>query len=120
LLGQSPAAAGSPDKLMQVKNAILPLLENMVQDIERAAKYFFLQVLRLPAGHFDKLILSGGASSMNSLAAFLNSRLGIETQVNDAFSKFVVTDHSYRDNPDQLGSAGVSLNAALGLALRGL
>lgn len=119
MFGQKVDSAGPQDISLQVRNAILPLLENMVQDIEQVLKYFFLQVLRLPEGNFKKLILSGGASNMNSFAEFLRTRLGIETQFLDVSSEIVITDNSYCDNYVD-GVLNVSLNSALGLVLRGL
>lgn len=116
--GSAAERASQQDKSLQVRNAVLPLLENMVQDIEHALKYFSLQVARSQISRFDKMILSGGSSNMKSLGAFLSSRLNMNVEMNTALSKFTIKDAEY----EGAGSTalGARLNAALGLALRGL
>ena len=90
------------NKTTQVKNAILPLLENMVQDIEHTFKYFSYQVTQSQITRFDKIILSGGSSILSGFGPFLRSRLNAEVEILAI---------------DELGPR---LNVALGLALRGV
>lgn len=110
--------AGQPqDKATQVKNAISPLLENMVQDIEQAFKYFSFQVTRSSIASFEKIILSGGSSVMNYFAPFLSNRLSASVEIFNPLSKFDIADKNYKLNFESIGPR---LNVALGLALRGL
>ena len=109
----------SPDRpaeeAAQVKNVILPLLENMVQDIDYTFKYFSYQVTRSQITRFDKVILSGGSSCLKGLVPFLRDRLDAEIEIIDPLAAFSPIDKS-------LSAGGVSprLNVALGLALRGI
>jgi type IV pilus assembly protein PilM len=103
------------DKAIQVRNVILPLLENMTQDIEHTFKYFSYQVTQSMITRFDRMILSGGSSLLKGLTPFLRNRLNVEIEILDplatfgSLEKLAVSDDS-----------GPRLNVALGLALRGI
>jgi len=90
------------DKAIQVRNALLPLLENMVQDIEHTFKHFSYQVTQSQITRFDKIILSGGSSLLVGFVSFLRNRLNVDVQILETEVL----------NP--------RLNVALGLALRGV
>lgn len=104
------------DKTVQTRNAILPLLENMAQDIEHTFKYFSYQIAQSQITRFDKIILSGGSSHIKGLVSFLRDRLNVEVTLVDSLI-----------NLDALGTTAHTLrgfiprlSVALGLALRGL
>lgn len=103
------------DKAIQARNVILPLLENMVQDIEHAFKYFSYQVTQSMITRFDRIILSGGSSLLKGFTPFLRNRLNVEIEILDCLTTFgsleklAISDDS-----------GPRLNVALGLALRGI
>lgn len=103
------------DKAIQARNVILPLLENMVQDIEHTFKYFSYQVTQSMITRFNRIILSGGSSLLKGFTPFLRNRLNVEIEILDSLTTFgsleklAISDDS-----------GPRLNVALGLALRGI
>jgi len=107
--------AGSSDKAIQARNAILPLLENMAQDIEQTFKYFSYQVTQSQITRFEKVILSGGSSYLNGLLPFLRNRLNVEVELINSLSNFGSLDVSCAGD-----DLSCRLNVALGLALRGI
>jgi type IV pilus assembly protein PilM len=106
---------GSSDKAMQARNVILPLLENMVQDIEHTFKYFSYQVTQSQITRFDKIILSGGSSLLKGLTPFLRNRLNVDVQIIDSLVNFGSLEPSFKGD-----DLSCRLNVALGLALRGI
>lgn len=114
--------SGSPegsaqDKATQVKNALLPTLENMAQDIEQAFKYFSYRVTKSQITRFDRIILSGGSAHIPGLNGFLSNRMNVKVDMLDALSGFSALDTKYEE---KLSSLSPRLNVALGLALRGI
>lgn len=107
--------AGSSDKAIQARNAILPLLENMAQDIEQTFKYFSYQVTQSQITRFEKVILSGGSSYLNGLSAFLRNRFKIDVEMINSLAGFGSLEESIITN-----DLSCRLNVALGLALRGV
>jgi len=107
--------AGSSDKAIQVRNTILPLLENMVQDIEHTFKYFSYQVTQSQITRFEKVILSGGSSRLLGLLLFLRNRLNVDVQIVDSLANFGSLEPSFKGD-----DLSCRLNVALGLALRGV
>jgi len=107
------AVAGVSDKAIKVRNAILPLLENMVQDIEHTFKYFSYQVTQSQIIQFDKVILSGGSAYLKGLLPFLRNRLNKDIEFISPLSAFGSLAQPAGDD------LGCRLNVALGLALRG-
>lgn len=103
------------NKSIQVTNAILPLFENMVQNIEHTFKYFSYQITQSKISKFDKIILSGGASLINGIVPFLKNRLGVDVEIVN-----VLNDFSYVDGNRLPADLCPRLNVALGLALRGV
>jgi type IV pilus assembly protein PilM len=106
---------GSSDKAIQVRNVILPLLENMVQDIEHTFKYFSYQVTQSQITRFEKVILSGGSSYLKGLSVFLRNRLNADVQIIDSLVNFGSLEQSFRGD-----DLSCRLNVALGLGLRGI
>jgi len=107
-------AGGSSDKAIKVRNAILPLLENMVQDIEHTFKYFSYQVTQSQITQFDRVILSGGSAYLKSLLPYLRNRLNKEVELITPLSSF-----GSLVQPVAGDDLGLRLNVALGEALRG-
>lgn len=104
------------DKAIQTRNAILPLLENMVQDIEYTFKYFSYQVTQSQITHFDRVILSGGSAHLKGLVPFLHNRLNVEVRLIDSLVNFEPLELTNLS----LEELSPRMNVALGLALRRL
>lgn len=104
------------EKALQVRSAIFPLFENMIQDIEYTFKYFSYQVTQSQITRFDKIILSGGLSCIKGLLPFLQSCLNVEVISVGSLVNFESLDETHQAsdvfNP--------RLSVALGLALRGV
>jgi len=109
------AITASSDKAIQVRNVILPLLENMAQDIEHTFKYFSYQVTQSQITRFEKVFLSGGSSRLLGLSAFLRNRLNADVQAIDSLVNFGSSEPSFKGD-----DLSCRLNVALGLALRGI
>lgn len=117
------------DKALQVKNAILPLIENMAQDIEHSFKHFSYQVTKSQIRKFDRLILSGGTAYLKGLVPFLCNRLSVDVDLTCSLNPFSPIERSLTSaealnlgNYDvkTLEELGSLLNIAVGLALRGI
>lgn len=108
---------GLASEKAQVKDAIIPLLENMVQDIDHTFKYFSYQVTQSRVTRFDRIILSGGSSRLAALVPFLQERLNVDVQMVSSLSLLKPDDKYAGVNLDEVGPR---LNVALGLALRGI
>jgi len=117
------------DKALSVRNAILPQLEDMVQDIEHTFKHFSYQMAQSQITRFDRLILSGGLSYLRGLAPFLRNRLHVDVDIIDSLAPFSPLEKYVATvNPIVLQNYGVNsldelspvLNVAVGLALRGM
>lgn len=108
--------SGISERKMECRNAMLPLIENMVQDIEHTFKYFSFNVARSVVTKFDRVVLSGGSSRMENLAAFLGSRLNTKAELLNAAEIFDTPDLK---DKDKLIDLGPQMNVAFGLALRG-
>jgi len=109
------AITASSDKAIQVRNVILPLLENMVQDIEHTFKYFSYQVTQSQITRFEKVFLSGGSARLLGLPVFLRNRLNADVQAIDSLANFGSLEPSFKGD-----DLSCRLNVALGLALRGI
>jgi Tfp pilus assembly PilM family ATPase len=119
----------SADKSQQAKNAMLPLLEHLVEDIEHTFKYFSYHIAQSHVTSFDKVVISGGSSYLKGLIPFLRNRLNVEVESADSLLSFRPLEE-YLGQPDQemLQRYGVrnmqelagAVNVALGLALRAL
>lgn len=109
--------SGISDRKMECRNAMLPLVENMVQDIEHTFKYFSFNVARSVITKFDRIILSGGSSRMDTLALFLGNRLNTKVEALNAADVFEPLNLK---DKDRLIDLGPQMNVAFGLALRGV
>ncbi len=108
----SNSAESAPDRGGQVRNAIVPLLENMVADIDHTFKYFSYQVSQSQITVFNKIVLSGGSTAIKGLVSFLQSRLNSSIEVVGTLTSFGMAEGDI--------SANTRLHVALGLALRGM
>ena len=113
--GTEQTTTDSSDKAIQVKNAILPLLENMAQDIEHTFKSFSYQVTQSQITRFEKIILSGGSATLKGLLPFLHNRLKADVQIINSLANFDSLEEPFRGD-----DFSCRLNVALGLALRAI
>lgn len=104
------------EKDQQLKNTVVPLLENIVQDIEHTFKYFSYQITQSQVTRFDKMILAGGSSAIKGLDSFLSNRLNIEVSIINPLSSFGPLGQGF----GEAENLGPQLSVALGLALRGI
>lgn len=89
-----------------------PFKESMSQQISRAQQFFFSSS---QITNIDHLILAGGCSSIEGVAALIESKLGVSTTVANPFANMSV---SSRIPTQSLSNDAPALMVSCGLALR--
>ncbi|HVQ43645.1 MAG TPA: type IV pilus assembly protein PilM [Candidatus Saccharimonadia bacterium] len=96
----------------QVFKAIKPTLDNLVSEVEKSTKYF---LGRYPDVKLEKLVVTGGPSSLPELGPFLANSTGLPVEFGNAW-----VNVSYPSGlQDKLMGLSVEYAAAVGLAGRG-
>ena len=103
----------SDQKALEVKLALLPLLEHLVSDIKISRKYY--QITQSRVTNYDRIILSGGSSRLKGFLPFLNSYFNVETT--NPLGKIKINPQAKIDDLEEMTPR---LSVALGLALRGM
>ena len=106
----------SKDPAIGVCYALISMLENLVVDIEHSFKYFSYQVTQSQIPKFDRIILSGGSSSLKRLENFLGDRLAVPVERVEPFLALHIQDVLKSQRKDFTQDAMVYASAA-GLAL---
>ena len=96
--------------------ALVSLLENLVLDIEQSFKFFSYQVSQSQIAKFDRIILTGGASNLKKIEAFLSDRLSVPVEKLDPFASLRLQDSLRVRRSDPAGD-GARFASAAGLAL---
>lgn len=109
------ASSQLEEKSGQIRNALLPLLEDMVRNIEHTFKYFSYQVTQSNIVRFNRVVLSGGSSCLKGLGPYFRSRLDVDAEIIDPLKAFGGDGYNMKET-----CMGPRLNVALGLALRGV
>jgi type IV pilus assembly protein PilM len=95
----------------QVYKAIKPNLDSLVSEIKKSIQFFSA---RYPGQKLEKLVITGGASSIPELAAYFATATGMPVEFGNAW-----VGVSYPSNlQDQLASVSSDFAAAVGLAER--
>ena len=101
------------DKLEgHVYNAIIGAVDNLMAEIEKSIKFF---QGRYPSAKIDKIILTGGASSLPEFPLYIANRFGISVEIGNAWRN--VSYPPERQN--ELMQASNHFAVAVGLAERG-
>ncbi len=96
--------------------ALISLLENLVVDIEHSFKYFSYQVTQSQIQKFDRVVLSGGSSSLKKVDQFLADRLSVPVERVEPFTVLREQDALKARRPDAAQDA-MTFASAAGLAL---
>ncbi|MBI2841834.1 MAG: type IV pilus assembly protein PilM [Armatimonadetes bacterium] len=117
------AAQDSIDKLsvQEVESkcwrVVQPLLDELLREIRRSIHYYQSQ---FPEGAeqatVSKIVLTGGAARMPGMAAYVESKLSVPTEVGDAFSGSLVSPGRFTQ--DFVVEYGPVLVVGTGLALK--
>ncbi|KEQ13281.1 pilus assembly protein PilM [Endozoicomonas montiporae] len=89
-----------------------PFKDAIIQQVSRSLQFFY-SATRF--NDVDAIILSGGSSSLNGLAALMQDKLGTQTIVANPFAKMAVAG---KVDASQLASTAPALTIACGLAMR--
>lgn len=98
----------------EVKNALLPLLNNLVEEIKNTMRFY--EEHTGPQAKISRLLLAGGASKLRNLSEFLSASLsGLKVELGNPWLNLV------RGQGTSAAASQDSLNfaTAIGLALRG-
>lgn len=98
--------------LQQIRERILPVVTKQMEEINRSIEYFKNQHKK---SKIDKLILSGGASSLSGLYKFLSENLGVEIERCNVLIQCKSTVPGIDEKKAK--HMGASLTTAVGLAL---
>ena len=96
---------------------VVPVLDRASGEVvDMIAKTFDFYLGSSDAGHLDKIVVSGGASSTAGLVDLLGGRLNTPVEVMDPFRN--ITVNSRRFDIDYISNQSVNFAVAVGLAVR--
>lgn len=99
---------------MRIFNVILPVLSELVVEIQRSFDYYRS---RYRGETVDLVILSGGTSRFKNISQYMSSELGIPTEIANPLKNLDISDvPGY--SPDELKELAPSLMVVIGLAMR--
>ncbi len=96
--------------------ALISILENLVVDIEHSFKYFSYQVTQSQIPKYDRIVLSGGSSSLKRLENFLSDRLAVPVERVAPFAALRIQEVLKNQRQD-LAEDAMIFASAVGLAL---
>ncbi len=100
------------DKLEgQIYGAIIGTVELLMGDIDKSIKFF---TTRYPNTHIDRIIVTGGASTLAEFPLFLANRFGINVEIGNAWRNIAFP----ADRQNELLSLSNHFGVATGLAER--
>jgi type IV pilus assembly protein PilM len=105
---------GMDERLFEgkVKNAVLPVFSNLVDEIRRAMAMYNEERHK----NIDLIVISGGGANMPGFASELNKNLSIEVQIIQPFLKIDVAQIAHM--PVDINKEGSRFALAVGLGLR--
>lgn len=104
----------SKDKLeSQIYNAVISTVDLLVSDIEKSIKYF---QTRYPSKKLDRIILTGGASSLPEFPLYIANKFGIAVEIGNAWRNIAYPAEQQND----LLAVSNQFGVAAGLAERAL
>lgn len=102
-----------------VYRALVPLMENLVVDIEHSFKHFSYQVAQSQITKFDRVKLCGGGARLINLDRFLSAKLGVPAERVDPFSGIRPSEKMLREREDLVRApAGFALCTGLAMEFR--
>lgn len=99
---------------MRIFNVILPVLTELVTEVQRSFDYYRS---RYRGESVDLVVLSGGTARFKNIEAYLSNELSIQCEVANPFRNLSVQKISGM-TPDDLEELAPSAMAVIGLALR--
>lgn len=109
--GMAKRQGGLPDNYHD--DVLVPFMESMVQQINRALGFFFAATVY---NKVDYILLAGGCASIPNISDLVEARLGIKSGVANPFTNMSVGP---RVKPQSLSNDAPAMMIATGLALRG-
>ncbi len=107
---------GSSPEGLTVRNAIIPLLENLANDVEHSFKYFSYQLMKSRVTNLSKLILAGGTSHLKGLPEYIKSRLDVPVEMANPVKGLNINNELQKKfNIEQLAA---NFAVSIGLAYR--
>jgi type IV pilus assembly protein PilM len=103
-----------PPTTMRIFNVILPVLTELVTEIQRSFDYYRS---RYRGESVDLCVLSGGTAKFKNIDAYLFNELGITCEIANPFKNLSIQKVSGM-TPDDLEELAPSAMAVIGLALR--
>lgn len=103
-----------PPTTMRIFNVILPVLTELVTEVQRSFDYYRS---RYRGESVDLVVLSGGTARFKNIEAYLSNELSIQCEVANPFRNLSVQKISGM-TPDDLEELAPSAMAVIGLALR--
>ncbi len=97
----------------QVYQAIIGIVEQLVSEIEKSIKFFST---RYPEVKLDRIIVTGGASTLPEFPIFIANKFGMNVEIGNAWRNVSFSP----DRQNELLSISNSFSVAVGLAERGV
>lgn len=107
-------------KAKKIQEAINPLLNNLVEEIQRYLDFYHEHSFsneRLPDGKIEKILLCGGGANLKGLMEFISKKLKIPAELGDPWSNLSLKK---RNSINIVDKEILSFTTALGLSLRGI
>lgn len=99
---------------MRIFNVILPVLSELVTEIQRSFDYYRS---RYKGESVDMIILSGGTARFKNIDAYMASEMGVPCEIANPFKKIDISDVPGYSSED-LQAMAPTLMVVIGLALR--
>lgn len=97
----------------QVYRSMKPLLENIVEEIQRSMEFFYQSN---PGRKVEKVVITGGPASIPEMPVFLANAMGLPVEIGNPWQRI-----SYATEfAERLGGMALSYSTATGLALRNM
>ncbi len=101
---------------MRIFNVILPVLSDLVTEIQRSFDYYRS---RYRGESVDLMILSGGTAKFKNIDVYMETEMGVQCEIADPFKNIDISDvPGY--TPEELQAMAPSLMVVVGLAVRQL
>lgn len=104
----------SAPQLEQATELVRPALAELAGEVGRSLDFYLSQ----GTDPIDRVILSGRGGNLKSLDRYFTSRIGLQVELINPFSKLEIDESSF--DPEVLYPQAPTLATAIGLAIRGL
>jgi type IV pilus assembly protein PilM len=101
------------DKASRIGEAITPVLNKLVAEIQRSFDYYESSIRKKS---ISRIVLSGGSGKMRNLDKYLADKFDVSVEINDPFREIIIPDKDF--DQEYISGEAQKFNVGVGLALR--